>query len=256
MVGGKRKVPVVEAEIGLVVECAESGFCGAVVGFEHGAVTLEDRFGKLRNFPLEPAAFLLDGQVTTLVKPAGVRRRLVSKSGSVLAPEQRAQVAMASRIWVEGVHDAELVEKIWGHDLRAAAIVVEPMHGADGLASLVAEFGPGPGRRLGILLDHLVVGTKESRLASSVDSKYVLIAGHPYVDVWAAVKPERVGLRAWPAVPKGRPWKQGVCEALGADLDSLWPRILSRVDSYHDLQTPLVNAVERLIDHVTEAWCG
>ena len=250
------RVPVVEAEIGLVVECAESGFCGAVVGFEHGAVTLEDRFGKLRNFPLEPAAFLLDGQVTTLIKPAKQKahaRRLVSKSGSVPAPQQRAQVAKASRIWVEGVHDAELVEKIWGHDLRSEAIVVEPMHGADNLAELVAGFGPGPGRRLGILLDHLVSGSKETRLASTVDREHVLIAGHPYVDVWAAVKPERAGLRAWPEVPKGRPWKEGVCRALGVDLDSYWPRLLSRVDSYHDVQTPLVNAVERLIDHVTGA---
>jgi DUF3097 family protein len=248
------RVPEIEAEIGMVVECAQSGFCGAVVGFEHGAVTLADRFGKLRNFPLEPAAFLLDGQVTTLVRPAkSEKRRLVSKSGSLVAPQQRAQIAKASRIWVEGVHDAELVEKIWGHDLRAEAIVVEPMHGADGLAALVAEFGPGPGRRLGILLDHLVSGTKEARLASTVDSEHVLIAGHPYVDVWAAVKPEKAGLRAWPEVPKGRPWKEGVCAALGADLDSFWPRLLSRVDSYHDVQTPLVNAVERLIDHVTEA---
>lgn len=248
------RVPVVEAEIGLVVECAESGFCGAVVGFEHGAVTLEDRFGKLRNFPLEPAAFLLDGQVTTLVRPSGQGpKRLISKSGSVMAPQRRAQVARSSRIWVEGVHDAELLEKIWGHDLRAEAIVVEPMHGADNLAALVAQFGPGPGRRLGILLDHLVSGSKEARLASTVDSEQVLIAGHPYVDVWAAVKPERVGLKAWPQVPKGRPWKEGVCAALGADLESFWPSLLSRVDSYHDVETPLVNAVERLIDHVTAA---
>lgn len=260
----RRKVPEVEAEIGLVVECAESGFCGAVVGFEHGAVTLEDRFGKLRHFPLEPAAFLLDGQVTTLVMPRREKtaKRMISKSGSVMAPRQRAQVARAGRIWVEGVHDAELVEKIWGHDLRAEAIVVEPMHGADRLAVLVEQFEPGPRRRLGILLDHLVPGSKEARLASTLESlrgvagEHVLIAGHPYVDVWAAVKPERAGLRAWPEVPKGQPWKEGVCQALGADVDTFWPRLLSRVDSYHDLQTPLVNAVERLIDHVMEAGRG
>ena len=30
-------------------------------GFELGAVVLEDRHGKRRNFPLAPAAFLLDG---------------------------------------------------------------------------------------------------------------------------------------------------------------------------------------------------
>ncbi|WP_117215535.1 DUF3097 family protein [Allorhizocola rhizosphaerae] len=240
---------VVEAEFGMVVECAESGYCGAIVGYEHGAVALEDRFGKVRYFPLAPAAFLVDGEIATLVRPTAKQQRLVSKSGSVLAPRQRAQVAKASRIWVEGTHDAELIEKVWGHDLRAEAIVVEPMHGADNLVALIEEFEPGSRRRLGILLDHLVAGSKETRLASEVDSAHVLIAGHPFVDVWAAVKPAKLGLRAWPEVPRGIPWKEGVSRALGRD--DLWQTVLSRVDSYHDLETPLVNAVERLIDHVT-----
>ncbi len=243
---------MVEAEVGLVVECAQSGFCGAVVGFEHGAVTLEDRHGKLRHFPLEPAAFLVEGEVATLVRPAVRKAREVTASGSVALAPQRAKVARASRIWVEGLHDAALVEKIWGDDLRAEAIVVEPMHGADELAMLVGQFGPGPQRRLGVLLDHLVAGSKESRLASTVDSEHVLIAGHPYVDVWAAVKPARLGIAAWPQVPRGRPWKEGVCAALGvSETDSFWRHLLSRVDSYRDLQTPLVNSVERLIDFVT-----
>jgi hypothetical protein len=249
----RRAIPVVEAEIGLVVECAESGFCGAVVGFEHGAVTLEDRHGKLRHFPLDPAAFLIDGEVTTLARPSIVDRApRRTASGSVSLGAQRAKVAKASRIWVEGLHDAALIEKVWGDDLRAEAIVVEPMHGADSLALLVREFAPGPSRRLGILLDHLLTGTKESRLASEVDSEHVLIAGHPYVDVWAAVKPARVGIEAWPVIPPGRPWKDGVCAALKAgDPSEFWPRLLSRVDSYRDLETPLVNSVERLIDFVT-----
>jgi hypothetical protein len=249
----RRQIPVVEAEIGLVVECAESGFCGAVVGFEHGAVQLEDRHGKVRHFPLEPAAFLVEGEVATLVRPAatqGKPRR--TASGSIAVGKQRAKVARASRIWVEGLHDAALIEKIWGDDLRAEAIVVEPMHGADSLAALIADFQPGTGRRLGVLLDHLVAGSKETLLASTVDSEHVLIAGHPYVDVWEAVKPARVGIAAWPAIPPGRPWKEGVCAALGAgDPAEFWPRLLSRVDSYRDLETPLVNSVERLIDFVT-----
>src|SRR5689334_21678464 len=76
----RRVVPEVDAEPDLVVEDAESGFCGAVVGFESGvgfgtmgggyAVVLEDRFGKRRNFPLLPAAFLLDGEPVTLRRPA------------------------------------------------------------------------------------------------------------------------------------------------------------------------------------------
>lgn len=249
----RRATPVVEAELGLVVECAQSGFCGAVVGFEHGAVTLEDRFGKRRHFPLEPAGFLFEGQIATLVRPSVTRARHRTASGSVALPTQRAKVAKASRIWVEGLHDAALVEKIWGDDLRAEAIVVEPMHGADDLAALVTEFEPGPSRRLGILLDHLVAGSKETRLASTVDSQHVLIAGHPYVDVWQAVKPARLGLARWPVVPPGQPWKEGVCAALGVaeDTAGFWRRLLSRVDSYRDLETPLVNSVERLIDFVT-----
>lgn len=237
----------------MVVECAETGFCGAVVGFDHGAVQLEDRHGKVRHFPLEPAAFLVEGEVATLVRPAAtpkVPRR--TASGSVASTARRAKVARASRIWVEGLHDAALIEKIWGDDLRAEAVVVEPMHGADSLAGLIREFGPGEGRRLGILLDHLVAGSKETLLASKVDNEHVLVAGHPYVDVWAAVKPARLGIEAWPAIPPGRPWKEGVCAALGAgDPAAFWPRLLSRVDSYRDVETPLVNAVERLIDFVT-----
>lgn len=250
----RRAIPLVEAEIGLVVECAQSGFCGAIVGFEQGAVQLEDRHGKVRLFPLEPAAFLVEGEVATLIRPTTTPavRRQITASGSVAAGHQRAKVAKASRIWVEGLHDAALIEKIWGDDLRSEAIVVEPMHGADSLSAQVTAFAPQPGRRLGVLLDHLVAGTKETRLASQVDSAHVLIAGHPYVDVWQAVKPARVGIAAWPVIPPGQPWKEGVCAALKVgDPKEFWPRLLSRVDSYRDLETPLVNAVERLIDFVT-----
>ena len=69
---------------------------------------------------------------------------------------------------MEGKHDAELVEKVWGDDLRVEGIVVEPMHGIDDLAAAVAAFRPGPGRRLGVLVDHLVPDSKESRIADAV----------------------------------------------------------------------------------------
>ncbi|MEH1126816.1 DUF3097 domain-containing protein [Micromonospora sp. CPCC 206061] len=251
----RKKIPEVDADMDLVVEDADSGFCGAVVGFEYGAVVLEDRYGKRRNFPLEPAGFLLDGQPVTLRRPSATPRqeaRRRTASGSVAVDGVRAQVAKASRIWVEGVHDAALVERIWGDDLRVEGVVVEPLDGIDELSAAVRDFSPSPQRRLGVLVDHLVAGSKESRIVAAVTSPYVLVTGHPYVDVWQAVKPARLGLREWPVVPPGQPWKEGVCRALGvAHPADMWRRILSTVNSYHDVETPLINAMERLIDFVT-----
>lgn len=252
----RRTIPEVDAEPGLVVEDAAAGFCGEIIGFEYGAVVLEDRHGKRRNFPLEPAGFLLEGQLVTLRKPAVAPVRQgprFTASGSVAVGNVRAQVAKASRIWVEGVHDAALVERIWGDDLRIEGVVVEPLDGIDDLAGAVREFRPGPGRRVGVLVDHLVPGSKESRIVAAVTDPDVLVTGHPYVDVWQAVKPERVGLRAWPVIPPGQPWKEGVCRAVGiAEPYEMWRRILGGVSSYKDVETPLINAMERLIDFVTE----
>ncbi|HEY0002472.1 MAG TPA: DUF3097 domain-containing protein [Actinoplanes sp.] len=252
----RRVVPEVDAERDLVVEDVDSGFCGAVVGFELGAVVLEDRHGKRRNFPLTPAGFLLDGKAVTLRRPAvapAQPQRQTTASGSVAVDGVRAQVAKASRIWVEGIHDAALVERIWGDDLRIEGVVVEPLDGIDDLAGAVAGFGPGPRRRLGVLVDHLVPGSKESRIVAAVTDRNVLVTGHPYIDVWQAVKPERVGIRAWPVIPPGRPWKEGVCEALGVrEPADMWRRILRSVHSYKDVETPLINSMERLIDFVTE----
>jgi hypothetical protein len=250
-----REVPKIEAERGLVVEDSEGRFCGAVVGYEKGAVTLEDRHGKRRVFPLAPAAFLLDGQPVTLVPPAPApaARPARTASGSVAPPTSRAKVARASRIYVEGKHDAELVEKIWGDDLRDVGVVVEYLEGIDDLPAIVTTFSPAPGRRLGVLVDHLVAGSKESRIAASVRSPDVLIVGHPFIDIWAAVRPGAVGIARWPDVPRGQPWKEGVLSALGwpPEVPAGWQRILRSVTSYADLEPELLGRVEELIDFVT-----
>src|SRR5690625_5171476 len=173
-------------------------------------VELEDGRGRLRSFPLGPG-FMIDGKPVVLTRPAarqqpsGTKR---SASGSVYVEGARARTARASRIWVEGKHDAELVQKVWGHDLRIEGVVVEMLDGADNLPERVQDFSPGPGRRLGILVDHLVPGSKESRIAAEVmrlpgAAGNVTVLGHPYVDVWQAVRPARVGLTKWPHVPKG-----------------------------------------------------
>jgi hypothetical protein len=154
---------------------------------------------------------------------------------------------------VEGRHDAELLEHVWGDDLRELGIVVEPLHGADDLASAVADFAPAPHRRLGVLLDHLVDGSKESRIAATVRHPDVLITGHPYVDVWAGIRPNVLGLDAWPEVPRGEVWKEGLCRALGVAFEGFWPHLRNRVRTYADLRPELVGAVEQLIDFVAEA---
>ncbi|MEU3476962.1 DUF3097 domain-containing protein [Streptomyces sp. NPDC033754] len=248
--------PEVPADHDLVVEEVSTGFCGAVIRCEAGTVTLEDRFGKHRVFPMEPRGFLLEGRVVTLVRPSAAApvRPTRTASGSVAVPGARARVARAGRIYVEGRHDAELVERVWGDDLRIEGVVVEYLEGVDDLPSIVAEFAPAPDARLGVLVDHLVPGSKESRIAAQVTSPDVLVVGHPYIDIWEAVKPSAVGIKAWPTVPRGQDWKTGVCRALGWPSDNtgaVWQAILKRVHSYKDLEPELLGRVEELIDFVT-----
>jgi len=250
-------VPAVLAESGLVVEDAVSGWCGAVVEVGKDLVLLEDRFGKRRAFALEPAAFRFEGRLCTLVKPVRRPSRIPARtaSGSRAVADAPALVARPSRLFVEGLHDAALIERIWGDDLRIEGVVVEILHGVDGLADLVREFQPGPGRRLGVLVDHLVRGSKEERVAAQVCSPDVLVTGHCFVDVWQAVKPSSVGIPQWPQVPPGTDWKTGVCEQLGwPDPASGWRTVLAAVRTFTDLEVSLLRAVEQLIDFVTEPY--
>lgn len=264
-------VPEVEGAPGLVVECATSGWCGEILGWSKTAsgwaVRLEDRKGRTRLFDPHPAAFLLEGQLVTLVRPTpgaqgvpgnqGVDVRRTA-SGSVAGARERAKVARQSRIWVEGRHDAEVVEKVWGDDLRGLGIVVEELGGIDELQVAISEFQPGPGRRLVVLVDHLVAGSKESRIAEAVHRRwapFVTVLGHPYIDVWQAVKPSVLKIPAWPTVPRGVDWKSGTCQALGwpDDPTAAWRRILGAVRSYKDLDPALLARVEEAIDLVSEA---
>jgi hypothetical protein len=247
--------PEVEATQGLAVTHRGSGFRGTVVRLEAGGVELRGQTGLERVFRDAPGAFSVDGRAVTLVRPRGPKPASagVTASGSVAVPDQPARVARAGRILVEGIHDAELVERVWGDDLRIEGIVVERLDGIDHLPGVVRQFRPGPARRLGVLVDHLVPGSKEARLAATMTDDNVLVTGTPYVDVWEAVKPAVVGIDAWPNIPKGQDWKSGICHALGvSDPITMWRRILAAVDSYVDLEPPLVGAVEALIDFVTD----
>ncbi|MCV7718945.1 DUF3097 domain-containing protein [Micrococcus luteus] len=264
-----RTVPDVPAAPGTVVEDVASGFTGAVIGIERSGgvhvVVLEDRRGVRRGFPLG-GGFWIDGEPVTLVPPTAAAPAAPARtaSGSRRVEGARARTARASRIWVEGVHDAELVEKVWGEDLRLEGIVVEPLHGVDALAGAIRAFAPGPRRRLGILVDHLVTGSKEERLAAEAmrvpgAAGNVLILGHPYVDVWQVIKPSVLGIPAWPVVPKGQDWKTGILRGLGWPHGSKeatglgWKRLLSHVTTYADLEPSLLGRVEELIDFLTAA---
>lgn len=260
-----REVPLAR---GLVVEDAASGFTGAVTRLDRIAgeivVELEDGRGVRRGFPLGPG-FMIDGQPVVLVRPrarAADSAPKRSASGSVYVEGARARTARASRIWVEGKHDAELVQKVWGHDLRIEGVVVEMLDGADNLAERIRDFGPSPTRRLGVLVDHLVTGSKETRIAQEAmrlpgAAGNVLILGHPYIDVWQAVRPARVGLERWPHIPRGTDIKVGTLAALGwphadqADIAEGWQRILATVRSYADVEPTLSGRIEELIDWVT-----
>ncbi|MCW2759765.1 MAG: hypothetical protein JWO46_3511, partial [Nocardioidaceae bacterium] len=112
----------INADKGLVVEEVGTDWCGEIVTVERdlGTVTIEDRHHKRRTFPLGPG-YLLEGVPVILVASVtrpGPEVATRTASGSVAVPGTTARVARASRIFVEGRHDAELVEKVWGDDLR------------------------------------------------------------------------------------------------------------------------------------------
>jgi hypothetical protein len=253
------------AELGTVVEEVTTDWCGEIVAVDRDlhTLTLEDRRGKRRTFPLGPG-FLLEGRPVILVAPVRATapaRPTRTASGSVAVHGAAAKVARASRIFVEGRHDAELVEKIWGDDLRLEGVVVEYLGGVDDLADHLRDFRPGPQRKVGVLVDHQVPGSKESRIAGQIArspvGRHVLVVGHPFIDIWQAVKPERLGIRRWPDVPRSIDWKTGTCQQLGwphrdqADIARAWKHVLGRVSSYNDLDPALLGRVEELIDFVT-----
>lgn len=157
--------------------------------------------------------------------------------------------------------------KVWGEDLAYDGVAVELLEGVDNLAAVLRAFKPGPGRRAGVLVDHYVPGSKETRLVQQAlaglpGRDHVLVLGHPYIDVWQAIKPARVGLTAWPDIPRGTDIKVGTLQALGlpaqtqADIAQGWQAILARVRTYADIESSLLGRMEELIDFVLQDKYG
>lgn len=251
-------VPSVEAATGLLVTHLASRFKGQVTRFEQDGVVLRSpNTGMERIFRLLPGAFAHDGRAVTLTRPVVARHAPARTASGSVAVRAAARVARASRILVEGIHDAELVEKVWGDDLRIEGVVVERLDGVDVLPQRIEEFAPAADARLGVLVDHLVAGSKEQRIAVACQGTHVRVTGTPYVDVWQAIRPGVVGLTAWPVIPRGRPWKEGICDVFGVESPGrLWKQLLGAVTSYADLEPSLVGAVESLIDFVTAGADG
>ena len=260
----KGRAVEIDADLGLVVEEVGTDWVGEIVKVERdlGTLTLEDRRLKRRTFPLGPG-FLLEGRPVVLVAPTrqGPVAATRTASGSIAVQGTKARVARASRIFVEGRHDAELVEKVWGDDLRIEGVVVEYLEGVDDLPSCCAPSTPGPSAASACWSTTSCRARRRagspSRCAKSPVGKHVLIVGHPFIDIWAAVKPERLGKKAWPQVPRNIEWKHGVCQQFGwphrdqADIARAWKHILGGVRGFQDLEPELLGRVEELIDFVT-----
>jgi hypothetical protein len=247
--------PTQPATKGLVVRHRTTGIVGSVVRFSPQLVRLKDQSGRNHDLPVAEGAFSVNGSTVSLTRPPATSTEpatALTASGSIAPADHKARVAVPSRLLVEGLHDAELVEKIWGDDLRVEGVVVEPLHGADDLVAAIAEFEPTPDRRLGVLLDHLVDRSKERRLADAAAQANVLIRGHHFVDIWQAIQPDVLGFERWPEIPRSVEWKEGIRQWVGFDgtTGELWRAMLSRVGSYRDLDPSLVGAVEELIDFV------
>ena len=254
----------ISADKGLVVEEVTTDWCGEIVAVERdlGTVTLEDRRGKRRTFPIG-TGFLLEGVPVILVPPArsGPAAQTRTASGSVAVPGTRpASPGPAGSSSRAGTTPSSS-RRSGATTCASRASSWSTSRASTTSPSTCATSGPGPERRVGVLVDHLVAGSKESRIAASVAKspvgKHVLIVGHPFIDIWAAVKPARLGIKAWPTVPRTIEWKHGVCQQLGwphrdqADIARAWKHILGRVRSFADLEPSLLGRVEELIDFVT-----
>ena len=201
---------------GTVVEDPASGFCGAVVRVDVREVTLEDRHGRHRVFPLRPAAFLVDGRPATLVVPPrgrGGAGGLGVGVGEGREPDRahgpgepdlgRGHPRRGARR--DACGGTTCGWRVWSSS-RCTAWTTSPPWSRSSVRRRTGGWGSSSTTSC--------EGSKETRAAHAVAGPDVLVTGHPFVDVWQAVKPSVVGIRAWPAVPRGTDWKTGVCAAL------------------------------------------
>ena len=246
------RYPIVEARVGMRVAHRGSRFSGTVESVRSNEVSIAGTTGLVRQFPLEPGVFVVDGAPVTLRRgPSKTTAAPRTASGSVAVPGARARTARASRIVVEGMHDAELLERVWGDDLRIVGVVVERLDGLAHIEAFLTDFQPGPSR--------------QSACWSTISSPAVKRSGLPgagRVPTCCSPAPrtstcgQQFGRGCWGsnAGPRFRRVSRSrkACAALGYDEPrDLWNDLSRSVKSYKDLEVSVVGAVERLIDFVT-----
>ena len=123
------------------------------------------------------------------------------------------------------------------------------------------SFPVGPGFLLEGRPVKLCIPPRTGRAAGRRTSIVVVAEGardFRFIDVWQAVKPERIGIKRWPEVPMDVDWKKGTLAALNLphanqkDVAQAWQAILARVTSFRDLDPAFVTEMEKLIDFVTQ----
>ena len=206
-----------------------------------------------------PAAFLLDGRPVTLVRPAA--RRPAARgpgartaSGSFAVAGAPARVARASRIWVEGVHDAALRRTDLGRRpaRRGRRGRTARRHRRPGRARARRSARPASG---GSACSSTTSWPAARRRASSPSvPRTPTRARHrpPLRRRLAGGEADRARHRRVADGAARHRLEDGICAALGvSDPREMWRRVLAGVDSYADVEVPLLRAVEELIDFVT-----
>jgi hypothetical protein len=227
----------VPAEKDLVVEVAD-GFCGAVTRIEGGQVELEDYRGRRRLFPMG-AGFMIDGEPVRLVHPARAGTAGARRSAPPRDPS-RSTIPCAHRAAEPDPRRAGTTPSSWR---RSGGTICAPRASSWSTCrsrpagGLLAAAPPRRDRRYGVLVDHLVPGSKETRIVEQImrgpHGAHLRIVGHPYIDVWQCVTPTAMGIRAWPgsrAARNGRPGSAAprLAGRSQADIAHAWKRILSR----------------------------
>ena len=97
----------------------------------------------------------------------------------------------------------------WSAAAAGAAAVLDLPTGASGLESMMRDPMLRP-EGLRVMSD---IEGDETRIAQAVEEEWpgdVLVVGHPYVDVWQAIRPATAGIDAWPVVGPGQPWRDRI----------------------------------------------